>query len=79
MFEFILLSFWVNPHIAELNYFYWICRTFINSCRVPKLFILNSIPDTLLIRNNVIHISHVFLMKLNLEECGLLVRSCNDL
>lgn len=43
------------------------------------MFILNSIPDTLLIRNNAIHISHVFLMKLNLEECGLLVRSCNDL
>lgn len=27
--------------------------------------------NTHLIRNNVIHVSHMFLMKLNLEECGL--------
>lgn len=79
MFEFVLLSFGANPHIVEQNYFHWLCSIFINPCLVPILFILNSIPDTLLIRNNAIRISHVFLMKLNLEECGLLVRSCNDL
>lgn len=28
-------------------------------------------PDAHLIRNNVIHVSHMFLMRLNLEECGL--------
>lgn len=65
------MSFWVNTHIVQRNYFNWICSTSINSCLVPKVFILNSVPDTLLIRNNAIHISHVFLMKLNLEECGL--------
>lgn len=35
-------------------------------------------PNTHLIRNNGIHVSHMFLMKLNLEECGL-VEICDDL
>lgn len=30
MFEFISLSFWVNPNIVELNDFHWICSIFIN-------------------------------------------------
>lgn len=43
------------------------------------MFITWVFPTTHLIRNNGIHVSHMFLMKLNLEECGLLMRSFNDL
>lgn len=43
------------------------------------MFITWVFPTTHLIRNNGIHVSHMFLMKLNLEECGLLMRRFNDL
>ena len=42
-----------------------------NSCLISKRFIMDIFPSTHLIMNNGIHVSHMFLMKLNLEECGL--------
>ena len=59
-----------------VHYLWWgiistILSNLMNSCLIPKMFIMDAFPQTHLIRNNVIHVSHMFLMKLNLEECGL--------
>lgn len=56
-----------NSHLSTLP----VAGHFFHSAVYSDLMNLCLIPNTHLIRNNVIHVSHMFLMKLNLEECGL--------